>query len=282
MKYRVLPLGGCPLNVPLSILRSRGLLTSVFQDVGFLRWPTAISSTDSLQLLRFAKSEIDIPEELQPFTYFDPENRPKPGRGHFLDAAEIVLVELCTPLVFNFNGYALNPNHVNNFLIESSKDDDDGIKRMLMQWRYEGVQMQNEAKRADFSAKLLEYYEPKLPAQSLLIRFLKEMYGSYLKAEDMARDLRSIRESFDRPIALILHHYNYMPGARPVSYPPTFLADLKTLIKMLDLPVFDPAPVVKAHGTDVALAKDMRHYALDFFAIIADEYLGFMRGLLGR
>ena len=282
MNYRVLPLGGCPLNIPLGRLRTRRILTSVFQDIGFLRWPLALSSADALQLLRFAKGEMDIPQELQQFTYFDPENRPKPGRGHFIDEAEIILVEMSTPMVFNFNGYVLNHNHLNNFLKEISKDDTDAIKRMLMQWRYEGVQLQNETQRAELSVKLLDHYEPKLPAESHLIRFLKEIRGSYLEAEDMARDLRSIRDTFDRPMALILHHYNYMPGARPVSYPPTFLADLKAVVKTLDIPVYDPAPLVKAHGTDAALAKDMRHYTKEFYDIVADEYLGFMRGVLGR
>ena len=282
MKYCVVPLGGCPLNIPLDLLRGRRILKSVFQEVGFRRWPLALSSADALQLLNFALGRKQIPAELHPIAYLDPENWPKPDTAHLFKHAELILVEMSTPIILSIDGIILNHNHFNNYLKKASAEDPVEIQRSLMFWRYEGLQMQNETRRVDLSAQILDYYEKKEPRNEFLLRLVRDTRGKALTAADMVRDLNEVRDALNLPMVIILHHYNYMPGARPVSFPPSFLRDSKAAVQELNVPFFDPAPLVKKHGTDVAMAEDMRHYKKEFYNVVADEYLAFINEVTGK
>ncbi len=69
-----------------------------------------------------------------------------------------------------------------------------------------------------------------------------------------------------------MHNFNYMPDARPVSWPTDFKKQVINIARSLDMPIYDPASLVAQYGTQVALEKDMRHYAKNFVPAVADKY----------
>ena len=272
----LVPLGGCPLNIPLKRLYRRKLLTSAFREAGFKEWPLALSSADAAQLVQFGLGRIDIPERLNRFCYRDPNGGPAPSGSEAFSRAAFILVEMSTPVVIMFGGHVMNHNHFNNFLKQCSADDPQDIQRELMVWRYQGLQLQDEAKRAALAAKLLGHYSAKPDTPEILLELIERARGRSLTAGDMTNDLAAIRAALKLPMAIVLHHYNYLPGARPVSFPANFLADTMEVAKRLGVPFYDPAPLVQRHGTDAAMEADMRHYKKDFNEIVADEYLRFL------
>jgi hypothetical protein len=153
--YRVVPLGGCTLNIPLTVLRARGKVSSAFLEAGFSQWPLALSPTGALQLLNYGLGKIGIPQELRHLCYQDPADEPRVDSSPIFHSADFTLLNFSTPIDIVMDGLILNQNQLQIYTTECVNHLSDDIKKMVKIWYSHGLGKQNEKIRAESAEGIL-------------------------------------------------------------------------------------------------------------------------------
>jgi RNAse (barnase) inhibitor barstar len=267
---RVAAFGGCPLHHPLYALRRRNLATDLAKALGFRRAAFALSSGAAVQLLRFCRGELEIPENVRNLCYADSVHVPQGNQRRVHSIADIVLVEMSTPVEVVFDGFILNNNRLKERFLGPVRERYPHVAGAAVRWRT-SLQKRHEEARAEAAEEILAG----LPTETEDDLFLRELVAGTrvreTKKDDIVADLDCLRTELPLPLGIILHNFNYMPDGRPISWPADFRANCLAAARELGVPIYDPAPLVAEFGAPAALAGDMRHYSPEFRPIIADE-----------
>lgn len=266
-------LGGCPLNNPLLSLIRRKLARSVHVEMGFRRTPVSLSSGGAVQLVDFSLGKIEIPRWVRGMCYGDPNTVPTRAQSARHTAADVVMIEMSTPIEFVFDGFVLNQNRFREVIVAPLHRHGDAARKLANRWANEGLQKQNEEVRVATSTALLDLLPSDTAEDKLLRETVERTHGRHVREKEIHAGLKQVVETLNKPTAVVLHNYSYMPDGRPVIWPSDFKDNSLAAAERLGLPCYDPADVVKRHwGKDVMMA-DMRHYSRWFNLVIADEYL---------
>src|SRR5262249_51638699 len=98
---------------------------------------------------------------------------------------------------------------------------------------------------------------------------------------DVAAGLAALRSKLACPIGLVLHHFRYMPDGRALSWPAGFVETLRTAARQMDIPVFDPAPVVASDGFEKAFDGVDPHYRESYRPIMGEALTNFALSVAG-
>ena len=280
-QLRVVPIGGCTLTIPLLKLHRRKIATSVFPDVGFKQWPLSVSPNGALQLINLTRGTQNIPPDIFEICYnVSPPILPSDPAG-ILSGADVVLIEMSTPVEFRCNGFFLNPNRLRSFLIARFKPSGALALKTAALWQA-ALQKRNEELRAKRAAEVLGFMANDGIEDDLLREIIVETRSQLVHEEEIYLCLKSIREILARPTGIVLYNFRYMPDGRPVEWPPGFKSLMESVARRLDVATYDPAPLVQQHGVDVAMMENSGHYAPPFYETIAAEYVKFVSTILER
>ena len=276
---RLLTFGGCGLNNMVATLSRSKETAMMYAEMGFRNTPFALSSPASVQLLDFVTLRRVVPAFVRRLCYGDPKHVPNEKQAQVAATADIVVVEMSTPIEYLYDDFVLNINRFEEVMLPALKDYDIPPK-LVSRWR--SALLKNfDDKRTELAAQLLEMM-PELPEKDAWIRaFLAHTHSRYVTSDRMVEDLDEIRARSGVQLALIHHNFQYMPDGRPVSWPPEFKGLSLDVAKRLQAPALDFAPFVQEHGTSRVMASDNRHWNPDFYEKISEHFLKFLRGTLG-
>jgi hypothetical protein len=278
--FRVFTFGGCPLYNPLKLLKEARIASHPFKAMGFKRPPFALSSGAAIQLLKFAQGKLDIPKNVRDLCYGDSKPASNELDQTVLAKSDIILVELSTPIEIVYDGYVLNNNRLKDRFIQDIAERVPQAGTALRKWRSVGLQGVKDAVRSATAAEALEFL-PKDTERDLFIRdVIGKAAARETKTAQIVADLGFLRSQLPIPMGMILHNFNYMPDGRPVSWPADFRDNCLAAARELNIPVYDPAPLVAQHGTSWAMKND-RHYSDALLPLVADAFHDFIRQTIG-
>ena len=270
---RYMSLGGCPLNNPLLSLVRRKLARSVHVEMGFRRTPFSLSSGGAVQLVEFMLGRLEIPRWVRGMCYGDPRHVPTATQSARHHDADVVLIEMSTPIEYVFDGFVLNQNRFREAIAGPLARYDDATRRLVSRWLREGVQKQNEEARVAASTALLGIIDADTEDAVNLRDVIARLHGRHVGEEAIFAGLKQVVETLNKPTAVVLHNFSYMPDGRPLSFPADFKANSSAAAGRLGLPCYDPAIVVNRHWNTSVMMADMRHYRRGFDEIVGDEFL---------
>ena len=134
----------------------------------------------------------------------------------------------------------------------------------------------NETIRAEAAAKLASYVPGASPHEEFSRALFLETRSS---RTDVLGGFIKMREMLNRPMGVVSYVFRYMPDGRPISWPAGFREEVLAAAKRLDLPVFDPVPMVQSFGIETALQVDLGHYSERFLPLAADGLIEFARSV---
>jgi hypothetical protein len=278
--FRVFTFGGCPLYNPMRLLKEARIASHPFKAMGFKRPPFALSSGAAIQLMKFSQGKIAIPKNVRDLCYGDSEPAPTEQHQAALAKCDIALVELSTPIEIVYDGFVLNNNRLKDRFIHDIARQVPQAGKALRKWRSVGLQGVKDAVRSATAAEALEF----LPKDTERDLFVRDVIGTATaretKTPQIVADLGFLRSQLPMPMGMILHNFNYMPDGRPISWPADFRDNCLAAAQELNIPVYDPAPLVAEHGTSRAM-KNERHYSDAFLPLVADAFHEFIRQTIG-
>ena len=257
-------LGGCLLHQPLRSPPTARLV-SVPRAI-----PLAHTVGQMLQIIGVLKGECDVPQELRPLCQMSPDLRSDAGA---LSKIDVVLFEASSPIEIVFRGAHLNRNAVASEILAPVSRKRPDLKGIVKQWLRKGVLGMNDE------------------VQQSAARQLEPAMGDVFESADLVRDLlRSVRcsrsdvanglgriavEIADRPIGVHIYNFRYMPDGRTITWPEGFHDEVVAAANAFELPIFDPAQLVRDFGVENALADDFGHYRDAFVPIVGEALLKF-------
>ena len=277
---RIIPLGGCPLANPMIRLRKRGVAASIFNELGFRNSPLSLSAGGALQLVRMCRGELGIPETVRDICYKLPPARMPPGAVGVLSTADLVLIEMSTPIEICYRNYIFNQNRLREYLAREFREMGETAVKTAMKW--DSALRKGDNGRARFLLDDLNEILAREKHGPLLEDIINDTTSRVLGGHDIREVINEIRKLLPLPFGIVLHNFHYMPDGRPVVWPQGFKDDTISAAERLGIATYDPAPLVQEAGTAVALADDLRHYSPFLYEKLADELLSFVCRILGR
>jgi hypothetical protein len=274
----ILTFGGCTLNNPLGVLSRQKLVTPIYKKMGFRATPYALSSSAAVQLLDFVTGEREIPVFVRKLCYGDPFHEPTPEQSALVHQADLILVEMSTPIEFKFQNFILNSNRFEEVIVDSLRSLE-GTKKLASKWR-SALMNQLEDQRAEIAAELLSQLPSETEHDRWVRTFVGEARSDRINVDRMVEDLDQIRQRVRLPLALLMHNFRYMPDGRPIAWPGEFRNETFAVAERLGVPCLDLAPFVAAYGVPQVMADDMRHWRPGFMPHTASHLHDLIRGVL--
>ena len=79
------------------------------------------------------------------------------------------------------------------------------------------------------------------------------------------------------PVGVALYVFRYMPDGRAISWPAGFRETVLLAAQNLDLPIFDPVPLVVEYGVEKALEPPLAHYSKEFLPVAGNALADFIQ-----
>ncbi|MDQ2860501.1 MAG: hypothetical protein M3T55_07210 [Pseudomonadota bacterium] len=275
---RTFTIGSCGLHIPQAVLTPRRFINYPFGRLGFRQTPFALSSGAAVQLYDFCVGKRLLPEAVRLLAYMD-KNQPIPETRYLVEDAEIVLLELSTPIEPMIGDAIVNFNRVAEYIRDPLRNW--GVDpKIINNWSNALFQL-----RGDFRERrdiLLENW-PKGAPDDTLARFgVENLWCRRLGVEEMVRDLEQLRDRVDAPILLKLFDFQYMPDGRAIEWPAGFKKQQIEVAEQMSLPTLDMAPIVARLGGKRLIAEDMMHWRADSSALQAQLMYDALADVLGR
>ena len=274
---RVATFGGCQINGPIRTLHAQRRVVPVYRQIGFRSTPFVFTPQAALQLVRFCSGEQRIPREVREFCYSDPELEPQPSAYRHIREADVVLLEPNTAIDVLFGEYYLNPNIVQQLVVERIRENDAKLGKLVRRWKADGILKQNEEIRAETARQLLDQLPTETVSDRMIRELIRDCRGRRSYQDDLFRQVVELRETLPVPTGVVLYTFQYMPDGRAVSWPPEFKDDMTAVARKLGLRCYDPSAIVMRYGVDVSLREDMRHFKDEFYPVVGEVLIDYMQ-----
>jgi hypothetical protein len=241
---KLLPLGGCGANNALEPLAARGFAPSIFRWLGFAYTPYALSSGAARQLFDVCSSEPALSDQVRMLAY-DETHQPGPSTRHLVEASEIALVELSTPIEPLIGDGIVNFNRIFDSIILPLRRSSTAPK-LLSDWTNALVNVREDLKER--AGALLANWPADLVDDGTARFGVEALRSRRLEIDDMVRDLESVRERLGAPMALKLYNFRYMPDGRAIDWPAGFKSQQFEVARRMGLPTLDFGPIVERFG----------------------------------
>jgi len=232
------------------------------------------SFAEMFQIIEILRGQRKIPQEFQSISRMT-ELSPVPSAADFSDV-DVALLEPASPIELTFRGVAFHRNAITTKFIKPIADRGREERKVAATWLRHGLVGLNEEIRAEAAAKLAGYVVGDTPEDDFARAVFLEVRS---KKTDVLGGFTKMRELLNRPIGVVCYNFRYMPDGRPISWPAGFREEVLAAAQQLNLPVFDPAPMVQSFGVAAALAKDLGHYSDEFMPVAAEALVEFMESI---
>ena len=222
------------------------------------------------QIIEVLRGEKTIPPELLVACHLPPSLRPVAGAATFADV-DLIILEVSTPVELTYRGHQLHVFGINQKMLKPLFNSVPGLYKAAGFWR-KGLYGFDDSIRAEGAAQMLNLLAGDTERDLLLRSVIEETRSS---PTNVALSLRRFREIFPGAIGVILNHFKYLPGGRIIDWPQGFSDEICRTAKDLDIPVFDPAPMVIAADPEKVIGADGAHYTQEFLPAIGAEITEF-------
>lgn len=264
---RVLPFGGCLTNWPLRSEHGPGVAAK------YSAVPIIHTFGEMFQVVDILRGKKKVPRELRPLCRTSAALRALSDGGDFCDV-DVAVVEPASPTELLFRGYSLNRGGVLNHIIRPIQKYGKDAAKAATRWFRVGLSGRNDQVRAETAEIVLRYLTDGSPETELQRAVILETETS---ENDIAGGFRKMQELLPCPMAVVVYVFSYMPDGRPVGWNAEFREQILATAKELDLPCFDPAPLVAKFGVANAMLENSGHYSEAFTPVIARALGDFAR-----
>jgi hypothetical protein len=266
--------GGCLVHWPLRNVEAEGtVLLPHYRAI-----PQIHSFGEMFQIVDILRGRTTVPPEWQPLTRISPALAPAPSAEDFGDV-DLALIEPGSPVELQFRGVSINRGGILNFVLKPVRELGRDANKIAASWFRVGLIGLNRAVRAEAEPKLLELIGRDSPEAELRRAAILETEAT---PSDIGAGFRKMQDLLGCPIGVVPYIFRYMPDGRPINWNAGFLEETLKTARELELPVFDPVPVVSTYGVQRALKPDGTHYTDEFLPIIARELVGFLRSVYAK
>jgi len=234
-----------------------------------------------LQLVRMTRGEISIPPVVRDLCYTTPPAAMPANANAVLANADILLIEMSTPIEIYFGDFILNQNWLREYLKNQFTPLGEEAPSVALRW-LGALQKGDDDGASQRAAELRELLSAAGRKDELLVEIISEARRRHVHVPEMMSALREVQQAISLPAGIILHNFRYLEDGRPFIWPAGFKAECETVARELGIPTYDPAPTVVKFGVSAAMAADLRHYSMEFYEFMADEYVAFASTILGR
>jgi len=278
---RVVPIASCSVTIPLIRLRKRNVVASVLPRMGFTQWPLSFSPGSALQLSLVARGDLSIPHPISDVCYGGAPSVAHPDAARVLSTADIVMLEVSSPIEFVYRGLFLNQNRLRVFLKKDLGHLGADTAKAVSKW-IAAAQKLDHVERKSLADDLVNGLRNSGYENEAVLDLIAEMQTHRAGTFEISERMRLIRALMGLPVAVVLYNFRYMPDGRAIDWPTGFKADVQRAASNVGLPLYDPMSLVQQHTVPTAMIPDSGHYRSEFNEIVADDYLKFMSAVLGR
>ena len=225
---------------------------------------------EMLQSIDCYRGERQIPAHLHELCHMAPRWAPTPGNNP-LDKVDVALAEPTTSVEIEFDGYHLNRGPVRHLLDDLAKANP-LAKKLRFQWYTKGIVAMDDEVKRDVAAQLIPLIPEETPHRELTAEIFRGAVG---RRRDIHEGIRLLARSLHVPLGVVAYTWRYMPDGRPLSWPDGFHAEVINAARALELPLYEPRPLINQLGMKFALKDDLAHYTHDFEAVVAKHLIEF-------
>ncbi len=273
---KILPLGGCLLQVPL-MSYDKPLYIKTRRLASRFLLPAPYSFAEIFQFIGLLREEITVPGPVKRLAGLAEDFAPYPSIGDFRNF-DVVLLEPSTPIDIMYGEFALNWTAIFKDIIMPIRAAHPGpeVAKMTNHWLNVGLLGGDEAKRVQLAGQLNDLLPKDSPSAEV---FSDVVLTARARQHDVAMGLRALHGMIDRPTGVLTFTFRFMPDGRPVSWPAGFQDEVVSVAAALAMPVLEPWRLIEAlierHGVSAVLMPDLRHYADAFMPIIGRAIIDF-------
>ncbi len=228
------------------------------------------SFAEMFQIVEILRGQRRIPWKFESISRMT-ELRPVPNAIDFHDI-DVALLEPASPIDLTFRGVAIHRNAFIGPFLKPIQDLGKEERKVVSAWLRQGLMGLDETIRVEAGAELASYVVGDSPEDKLARALFRELRSA--KADVLGGFIK-MRELLNRPIGVVSYVFRYMPDGRPISWPAGFREEVLSAAQQLNLPVFDPIPLVQDFGIGAALAEDFGHYSEAFMPVAAEALVRF-------
>lgn len=268
----MLCIGQCRAHFALQDLAARGLADVIGDDIGL-----SYSAAESLQLVEAGLGLLDIAGPKRSYC-----SAPSANAADLFERADVVVLGLGWMIHFEYDGVILNSSQLHNSIIHPISAQDRAARRLARIWFARGLVWQDEAAREQTSKALLELMSDGSGFSDLDRDIVVRVRGRKESKDDIARDIRKIRDLLARPVCAVSGPRIYTPDGRPMTWPGNFLRDIEEVCQSIGVPYINESDLVARYGPKFSLMPDLRYYTPQFNERLGDEILNVAMNLLMR
>lgn len=277
MALEVFSFGACLLSAPLIELIKSDRVSASWRLHGKTSGPAVYTLDEALQLLRFMRREMDIPDWIRALCAMGREED-NSNLSECFDAAKGVIIEINSPVAIRYSRFALCRSEVIGLILNRFKSTPE-LAKASNAWYNQGLMGENAIVREETAQRLILAMQPDMPDFDLANAVLVDSRPHRRDLDGLVEGLAELRDAFRGPLGVVTYTHQYMPDGRPLPWPADFVEQTITAAERLSLPVFNPSEFVKSFGASRALMPDRVHYQPEFSAALAEPLWDFIQRL---
>jgi hypothetical protein len=197
-----------------------------------------------------------------------------------LGDCQLALLEIYSPIRIGLGPYSFIRGSLINHLTDPLLARNEQLRKPLHSWWYQGLLGGNDQTRAEMGALLADAVDDDFPNRDVAREVFRDA-RSYQRTEaELVDAIEAVQRLLGRPIAVMIPIHQFLPDGRQLPWPPGFADQAIAAARLLELPVFQPADIVKDYGIADAWKGANGPYQEAFWPVLGDVLLRFMRKAL--
>lgn len=278
-RLKLLTLGSCNLNIPLSYARDAGAVRFALQEHG-IATPVVLTLAEAIQAVSHHLGLRVIPPEMRRYCDVDERDVPPERFKQALASADIVLLEPNTSISVRFRNYYINRTVINNEILKPLEAAGSDIISAGRTWFNQGILRLNDDARLTAARVLVGAIEDEVKEAELKRAIISEARPLKEGGSCVVDQIRQLHQLLGIPMGVVTYNHQYLPDGRTIPWPPEFVSETINASKVLDLPLMEPSKIVQAHGVANAMKPDRVHYKPEFEPIMGQAFCDFARACI--
>lgn len=268
-------LGGCDIHGPLDLIARAG---EKIRRPAYGHVPFTFTFGEMFQTIEVLRGKKEVPKEIRPLCLMDDEFVPVARSADFADV-DLFLVEPASSIDLVYRGCSFNRIPLSNIVLQPLRQISKDASKFANHWLRAGLVGQDDEKRLELAESLIALMPKNLDNADFIKSVLLE---SRARKNDVLDALTRLQKLVGRPIGIVSFIFRFLADGRAISWPAGHQEEILAAARARDLPVFDPAPVIREYGVDKALKPELSHYVEEFDPVIGDQLAEFAHAVYQR
>lgn len=261
-------LGGCDIHGPLDLIARAG---QKIRRPAYGHVPFTFTFGEMFQTIEVLRGKKEIPEEIRPLCLMDDQFVPVARSADFEDV-DLFLVEPASSIDLVYHDCSFNRIPLSNIVLQPLRQISKDASKYANHWLRAGLVGQDDEKRLELAESLIALMPKYLDNFDFIKSVLLETRA---RKNEVLAALTRLQNVVGRPIGIVSFIFRFLADGRAVSWPAGHQEEILAAARARDLPVFDPAPVVREYGVEKALKPELSHYVEEFDPLIGDRLADF-------